>query len=61
MSVTLAKLVHRFELKQDPNSKNLGGGGPDKIAGRQHEDQYQLYEAFVALRYGPVVQFHKRS
>ena len=61
MSITLAKLVHRFEIIQDPSSGNLGGGNVEKVAGRKHPDQYQLYEAFVGLRDGPVVQFHKRS
>jgi hypothetical protein len=60
MSITLAKLVHRFEVVQDATSGNLGGGGADKVAGRSEPDQYQLYEAFVALRDGPVVQFQKR-
>ncbi|KAI7230270.1 hypothetical protein KC330_g7052 [Hortaea werneckii] len=58
MSIVMAKLVHRFEVKQDPASKNLGGGAADKVEGRRDPDQYQLYEAFVALRDGPTVQFH---
>lgn len=57
----MAKLVHRFEVKQDPESTNLGGGSADKVVGRHEANQYQLHEAFVALRDGPMVHFHPRA
>ncbi|CAI6058673.1 unnamed protein product [Clonostachys chloroleuca] len=61
MSVVIAKLVHQFELRQDPKSDNLGGGSPDNIEGRREVDQYQLYDIFVSRRFGPVVQFKRRA
>jgi len=60
MSVVMAKLVHRFEVRQDPKS-TLGGGSPDGRPGRREVDQFQLYEVFVALRDGPMVQLHHRA
>ena len=61
MSVVIAKLVHHFELRQDAKSDNLGGGSPDKVEGRRDPNQYQLYDIFVGLRYGPMVQFKRRT
>ena len=48
-----------FELKQDP-SDNILGGGPNGPRGRQSAAQYQLYDIFVAIRDGPLVQFKVR-
>lgn len=60
MSVVLGKLVHEFEIRQDPDSNNLGGGRPDLEEGRRRPEQYQLYEIFVAMRDGPMVQLRRR-
>jgi cytochrome P450 len=60
MMVVLAKLVYRFELKQQPGN-NLGGGMPNFRPGHQQEDRYQLYDAFVAMRNGPMIQFKERK
>ncbi|KAF2770283.1 benzoate 4-monooxygenase cytochrome-like protein P450 [Teratosphaeria nubilosa] len=60
MLLVIAKLVYRFQVKQDPGN-NLGGGSPDGRPGRREENQYQLFEAFVALRDGPVVQLLPRK
>jgi len=60
MSVVIAKVLHRFEIRQDAESGNLGGGSPDMIEGRRCAEQYQLYEIFVAVRDGPMVQFKRR-
>ena len=60
MSVAIAKLVHQFELRQDPTSDNLGGGSPDKMEGRREAEQYQLYDIFVSMRYGPIIRLKKR-
>jgi cytochrome P450 len=61
MSLVVGKLVHGFELKQDPKSNNLGGGHPDMEEGRQDPEQYQLYEIFAAMRDGPMVQLRRRG
>lgn len=60
MSLVLAKVMYLFEVRRDPDN-NLGGGDPNGRPGRTNVDQYQLYDTFVAQRYGPLVQLKKRA
>jgi cytochrome P450 len=65
MTLVMAKLVWAYELRQD-QSNLLGGGGRaglgDKMRkGRECEGQFQIFDAFVAVRHGPMVQFKKRE
>jgi hypothetical protein len=60
MRIVLAKTLWKFEIKKDPKS-NLGGGSADGRPGRRVEDQYQVYEMFVANREGPMVQLKERA
>lgn len=60
MSLVLANLVYHFEMRRDPDN-NLGGGDPvHGKPGRRGPDDYQIYDVFVALRDGPLVQLRKR-
>ena len=59
MQLVLAKMVFSFELRQDPSS-DLGAGSAQLRPGHQNPNQYQLYDAFVAMRHGPIVQFKAR-
>lgn len=59
MMLVLAKLVYVFEIRRDP-ADNLGGGRVDGRLGRRNPEQYQVYDIFVALRDGPMVQLKKR-
>lgn len=61
MSLVLAMLFYSFEIRQDPTS-TLGGGDPvNGRPGRRNADQYQLYDVFVSLRDGPLVQLKRRA
>ncbi|KAF4980974.1 hypothetical protein FZEAL_3131 [Fusarium zealandicum] len=60
MNLVLAKIIYNFEIRRDPTS-NLGGGSPEAVEGRRTVDQYQLYDIFVGIRDGPMVQLSKRS
>lgn len=60
MSLVLAKVMFNFEIRRDPDS-NLGGGSPEAVEGRRTVDQYQLYDIFVGIRDGPMVQLAKRT
>lgn len=60
MSIIIAKMIYQFEIRLDP-SNNLGGGSPDGREGRRNVEQYQLYDVFVAIRDGPMVQLKKRG
>ncbi|KAM0426682.1 hypothetical protein ACHAPT_007998 [Fusarium lateritium] len=60
MNLVLAKVIFSFEIRRDPAS-NLGGGSPEAVEGRRNVDQYQLYDIFVGIRDGPMVQLAKRT
>lgn len=60
MMLVMAKLAYVFELRRDPTN-NLGGGSPDGRVGRRDPGQYQIYDIFVAMRDGPMVQLKKRT
>jgi cytochrome P450 len=59
MSIVVARAVFSFQMRSDPNS-NLGRGDPNGRAGRQNPEHYQTYDAFVATRDGPLVEFKER-
>jgi hypothetical protein len=59
MQIVLAKMVFSFEVRQDP-SNSLGGGSAALGSGRENPNQFQIYDAFVAMRDGPMVQFRER-
>lgn len=60
MSLVIARAVFSFQMRRDPSS-NLGGGDPNGKAGRQNPEHYQTFDAFVAMRDGPLVQFKERG
>jgi cytochrome P450 len=60
MEIVLAKMIHALEIRPDVENMT-GAGGPGLSEGRGEVGQYQLYDAFVAMRYGPFVQFRKRE
>ncbi|KAI0128338.1 cytochrome P450 [Xylariales sp. AK1849] len=60
MSIVLARAVFSFEMRRDPHS-NLGGGNLCGRMERRDPDHYQTYDAFVATRDGPLVQFKERA
>lgn len=60
MMLVMAKLVWKFELRQDVNNQT-GAGKVDGPFGRREVEQFQLKDAYVAMRDGPMVQFKRRS
>lgn len=61
LSLILAQLIFKFEIRRDP-SNNLGGGDPHNgRPGRQDPNQYQTYDVFVSSRDGPMVQLKRRA
>lgn len=60
MQIVLAKMIHGFEIRPDPVD-TTGAGSPSLGEGRENVEQYQLYDAFVAMRKGPMVQFKERA
>lgn len=62
MQIVLAKLVFSLEIRVDGDERGActGAGGPGLGEGRREVGQFQLWDAFVAMRDGPVVQFRER-
>ncbi|KAK5050762.1 hypothetical protein LTR84_003321 [Exophiala bonariae] len=60
LSITLARLIWLFDIRFAPGHERSGGGGPGKGDGRERENEYQLTDAFVSDRSGPVLQFKRR-
>lgn len=58
--ITVARTLHRLELRRAPGS-TLGGGGHELGWGARDKRQLQLEDAFISLRQGPEVQFRKRN
>lgn len=57
--ITVARTLYRMDVRRAPGS-TLGGGGRALGWGARDERQFQLEDAFISLRQGPVVQFRKR-
>lgn len=60
MRLAVAKTLWMYEVQGVANN-NLGGGDRKAQPGRQVEDQYQIYDMFVANRKGPMLQMRKRQ
>jgi cytochrome P450 len=62
MQIVLAKLLFALEIRPDADARGgwTGAGGPELAEGRREVGQFQLYDAFVAMRDGPMVQFRER-
>lgn len=60
MQIVMAKVIWNFEVRQDLKN-HLGAGDVNGPVGRREVEQYQVKDAFVAMRDGPMVQFKRRS
>jgi cytochrome P450 len=60
LSMVSARLFHMFEVRLDDKNK-LGGGNPNMMWGRRKTRQYQVKDAFIVRRDGPMVQFRLRK
>ncbi|GAB1318167.1 Benzoate 4-monooxygenase cytochrome P450 [Madurella fahalii] len=57
--ITVARTLHRLDVRRAPGS-TLGGGNPKLGWGARDPGQFQLVDAYISLRKGPEVQFRKR-
>lgn len=60
LSITLARLLYLLEVKV-PEGDTLGQGVPDLMWGRRNKNQFQLDDAFIACKQGPMAQFKRRQ
>ena len=57
---TVARTLYRFDARAEPGS-TLGEGSPELGWGRRDRKQFQVDDAFIAIRNGPMIQFKKRE
>lgn len=60
MMITVARTLHRLEVRRAPGS-TLGGGRPELGWGASNEKEMHVQDAFITLRQGPEVQFRRRA
>ena len=58
--LTVARTLFRLDVRAAPGS-TLGEGNPSLGWGRRDRNDFQLFDAFVAMRDGPMVQFKTRE
>lgn len=60
MLLVIARTLYRMDVRLAPGS-TLGEGAPELGWGRRDKNQYQLDDAYISVRHGPMVQFRKRQ
>lgn len=60
MMITVARTLHRLEVRRAPGS-TFGGGRPELGWGASNEKEMHVQDAYVTLRQGPEVQFRRRA
>jgi cytochrome P450 len=58
--VTVARTLYRMDLRALPGD-TLGEGSPERPWGRRNRREFQLTDAWIGLRNGPMVQFMERK
>lgn len=56
---TIARTLYRLDVRRVPGS-NLGEGAPEMGWGRRDKSQFQVVDAYISLRQGPMLQFKQR-
>ena len=57
--LVVSRTLYRMDVRLAPGS-TLGEGAPELGWGRRDKNQFQLLDAFVAIRQGPLLQFRRR-
>ena len=57
---TTARTLFRFDVRAAPGS-TLGEGAPELAWGRRDRNQFQLDDAYISMRDGPMLQFKERE
>ena len=60
MLLVVSRTLYRMDVRLTPGS-TLGEGVPELGWGRRDKNHYQLLDAFVAIRQGPMLQFRLRK
>lgn len=60
MLLVAARTLYLMDVRLAPGF-TLGEGAPELEWGRRDKNQFQLWDAYVAIRHGPMLQFRKRQ
>ncbi|MCJ1465300.1 hypothetical protein MMC07_003917 [Pseudocyphellaria aurata] len=60
LTISLARLLYQLDVKV-PDGDSLGQGSSELMWGRRNKNQFQLDDAFIACKQGPMAQFKKRQ
>jgi cytochrome P450 len=60
LCIIVARTLWRYDVRKAPG-QTVGEGHPDLGWGRHDPSHYQLRDAYVSLREGPIVQFKRRE
>ncbi len=60
MMLVTARTLYRMDIRLAPGS-TLGEGTSELGWGRRDKNQFQVEDAYIAIRHGPMVQFRKRQ
>ena len=58
--LTIARTLFRLDVRAAPGS-TLGEGNPSLGWGRRNRNEFQLFDAFIGMRDGPMIQFKTRE
>ncbi|CAG8973607.1 hypothetical protein HYALB_00009759 [Hymenoscyphus albidus] len=62
LSMTIGRTLHRLEIRKPLTGNNtLGEGDPANAWGKREKNVFQVEDAYVAVRHGPMLQFKKRA
>jgi len=62
MWMLLGRLIYSCDFRQSPDDvQSRGAGRPEYMWGRRNRNQYQVVDAFLALRDGPIIQVRRRA
>ncbi|MCJ1246970.1 hypothetical protein MMC30_004181 [Trapelia coarctata] len=60
LMITVGRVLYGMEVRAEPGSR-LGEGAPELGWGRRNRNQYQVGDAYISLRDGPMLQFKRCS
>ncbi|GJC87926.1 cytochrome P450 monooxygenase apf8 [Colletotrichum liriopes] len=59
LMLTLATLLHKFDMRlaQGPSTCGTGGGAPGAVLGRHRANEFQLFDHITSAKDGPYIEF----
>jgi cytochrome P450 len=58
--ITIGRTLYRMDVRTAPQS-SLGHGAPNLEWGMRSKDQFQVRDAYISIKDGPLVQFRKKQ